>query len=646
MILGSRPQRAFWAVAAVTFATVGAACTDESPTGGDPDTVVGVEIVPGADTLVALGSEVRLVAVAINSLGDVVGGKSFQWASSNLLAARVDRDGLVTAVGNGVANITATVDSVTGGAQVTVEQEFFQMVFDPGPRDALVGQPVGPVTLRALDPGGSALRNGTGTVVLRTTAGSPGRIVGGPLESGMFGGEATFHGVAVEGQGLSYRLEASWEGESGVSLPFDVVTAFDAVSLSNMPNPTVDEIGLLVDGLRAGQPLNDFPVTTLTSVAEVGVVRPGGVGGNDEVLVFSPDRRPALVQDVPWTSGVDTVDVALEPPLEMDVTVWIVKGPFPAQADHAVQAIDRTQRIWDSERAGIVFDSVAYMDATAADSASKYFDLTVCNSKAGLESEIGYVAGTINVYWVGTVDSGTRRGRACPIGGDHIIMAEDTGDELLSHEIGHSLVLTHTDALTENFDQTNVMHSASSVRRFLTEGQVFRQQFDPGSVVNGSWGMRTAEQRACPRDTHSFRCPAIEARIWSDGGFGPTSSAVPHRGAAVGADSDRRRPHAGSNPVERWIDVQCEMEENEGLSATVLGMGASATEAFLAVATGVSPTAAGGLGEHGEEGRRRRLAALDGLRMMGADGGRAALELLAREGPVDLRVEAAERLRR
>ncbi len=628
MSIGRRIGRLSWALACFTAGLAGASCTD-SPTGGDPDVVVAIEVVPGADTLVALGSEVQLVAVATNAFGEVVGGKSFSWASSNLLAARVDDAGLVTAVGNGVAVVTATADSVTGGAQISVEQAFFRFVFQPGPTDVLVGQPLGTVTVRAEDQGGSRLRDGTGTVTLTTTAGSPGGVVGGPMESGMFGGEATFPGLAVEGQGLDYRLEASWKGRSGVSSPFDVVTAFDAVAIANAPDPLIDEMGLLVDGLRTGQPLNDFPVTTLSDVAEVGVVRPAGAGGNDELIVFSPHRRLELVQDVPWTSGVDTVEVTLQAALEVDVTIWIVKGPFAAQASHAASAIARTARIWDDERAGLAFDSVAYMDATAADSASNYFDLTVCNAKAGLEANIGYVAGTINVYWVGTVDSGTRRGRACPIGGDHIIMAEDTGDELLSHEIGHSLGLTHTDAITENFDQTNVMHSASSVRRYLTEGQTFRQQFDPGSVVNSRWGMRTSEQRACPRDFAFARCPAIEARIWADGGFGPTPAAA-----------------APTNPVERWIDVQCEMEANEGLSRTVRAMGSAAVEAFTAVAIGASPPGRAEVAAGRAVVHSRRVVALDGLAMMADLGGREVLERLAGQGPPEVRAAAAARIRR
>src|SRR5438046_890032 len=83
--------------------------------------------------------------------------------------------------------------------------------------------------------------------------------------------------------------------------------------------------------------------------------------------------------------------------------------------------------------------------------------------------DIGKTAGGINIYWVDTVDGGTGRGNACNIGSDFVAIGSANGLELLSHELGHDFALQHVDGQA-TFDQTNIMHSASNTRQFITEG--------------------------------------------------------------------------------------------------------------------------------------------------------------------------------
>ena len=90
----------------------------------------------------------------------------------------------------------------------------------------------------------------------------------------------------------------------------------------------------------------------------------------------------------------------------------------------------------------------------------------------------------------------------------------------MSHEMGHNLALTHIDDLTASFNVTNVMHSASNSRQFLTEGQLFRAHLQPGSAINAIYGVRPGQvTRACARDTNSRTCPGIQKRLWADGTF-------------------------------------------------------------------------------------------------------------------------------
>ncbi len=99
--------------------------------------VVAVEVTPTPDTLVAFGDTVRLSAAAFDANSHVVAGTEFAWAAVDESVATVDAAGLVTAVGNGATEVTATVGSVDGSARVTVEQAVAAVEVTPPP-DTLV----------------------------------------------------------------------------------------------------------------------------------------------------------------------------------------------------------------------------------------------------------------------------------------------------------------------------------------------------------------------------------------------------------------------------------------------------------------------------------------------------------------------------
>ena len=81
--------------------------------------VTAVAVSPAADTLVAFGDTVRLVAEATDANGHGVAGSEFSWSSSDTLVARVDDSGLVTGVDEGMATITATAGEYSGVAEIT-----------------------------------------------------------------------------------------------------------------------------------------------------------------------------------------------------------------------------------------------------------------------------------------------------------------------------------------------------------------------------------------------------------------------------------------------------------------------------------------------------------------------------------------------
>jgi uncharacterized protein YjdB len=115
-------------VATVT-ATAGAASGSVSVT--VEQVVHAVTVSPAADTLLASGDAVRLVAEARDGNAHVVAGTEFSWASGDTTVATVDAAGLVTAVANGVATVTATAGAASGGASLTVEQVVHAVAVSP-----------------------------------------------------------------------------------------------------------------------------------------------------------------------------------------------------------------------------------------------------------------------------------------------------------------------------------------------------------------------------------------------------------------------------------------------------------------------------------------------------------------------------------
>ena len=82
--------------------------------------VSAVTVTPAADTLVAFGDTVRLMAEAADANGHGVADSEFQWASNDTLVAVVDGSGLVESLGAGEVMVTATTSGVTGSAGLTV----------------------------------------------------------------------------------------------------------------------------------------------------------------------------------------------------------------------------------------------------------------------------------------------------------------------------------------------------------------------------------------------------------------------------------------------------------------------------------------------------------------------------------------------
>jgi hypothetical protein len=286
----------------------------------------------------------------------------------------------------------------------------------------------------------------------------------------------------------------------------------------NIGNGSGADVGILLDGQDSAGAVNDRGFVTVAAALGVGKISSGAA--SNEVIGFTSQRPPRYLATA-WTTSNDSFPVAFNPRIEVPVTVWIIKGPFNAQRDHAIEACIRTSAIWRDERMGVEFSTFQVIDATGDPQAANHFAFP--NGDVGdtvwkpLRDDIGFTAGRINIYWVDTVNGATTSGWSNF--GAQIAMGRNTGDELLSHEIGHAFSLTHTDG-NANFDVNNVMASASNTRQFLTEGQLFRAHLNPTSGLNALYNARPGElTRSCSFGDATPICPSIFRRLWADGAF-------------------------------------------------------------------------------------------------------------------------------
>ncbi|HSA55511.1 MAG TPA: Ig-like domain-containing protein [Gemmatimonadaceae bacterium] len=79
-----------------------------------------VTVTPSPIQLTAVGATAQLTATARSAEGDILAGRSFVWSSSNTSVATVNESGVVSAVANGSASISASTSGVVGNASVEV----------------------------------------------------------------------------------------------------------------------------------------------------------------------------------------------------------------------------------------------------------------------------------------------------------------------------------------------------------------------------------------------------------------------------------------------------------------------------------------------------------------------------------------------
>ena len=132
-----------------------------------------VEVTPGEVTLAALGDTVVLTARVLDAEGNAISGEEVWWRSLNPDVATVDAAGVVEAVANGRAGVTASASGVSGLVIVEVYQQADSV--DINPREVELNS-VGAtalLTLRAFDANGHEAPHGGDLISWRWRSADP-----------------------------------------------------------------------------------------------------------------------------------------------------------------------------------------------------------------------------------------------------------------------------------------------------------------------------------------------------------------------------------------------------------------------------------------------------------------------------------------
>jgi len=253
--------------------------------------------------------------------------------------------------------------------------------------------------------------------------------------------------------------------------------------------------------------------------------------GPNQAVAFTVGRPPAIGSRVKWNSS-PSVHIKYPDVYELPVKIWVLHTPTNCGLA-CMQTSLGGFLIWangvlERERAGLRLipssgDWISNETQNKAAPVKRYRTFTSdepddCDAQAlaDLAAQLKENQ-AINLYVVKTVDGKTTRGYKCHEAPDLAFAGSRASWGTMLHEIGHAFDLSHIDG-NSAFNEENVMHSASDVRGYFSEGQVFRMHFSEDSILNVTFQKRKAEQRWCIGSgvKKDLPCPPLETRLWPE----------------------------------------------------------------------------------------------------------------------------------
>lgn len=115
---------------------------DSGTTDPEPPVATTVGITPGSQALTAIGATAQLTAEVRDQNGQVMGGAGVTWNSEAPTVVSVTQTGMVTALSEGSATITASAGGATGTSTVTVAQAVSSIAVTPATATIQTGETV------------------------------------------------------------------------------------------------------------------------------------------------------------------------------------------------------------------------------------------------------------------------------------------------------------------------------------------------------------------------------------------------------------------------------------------------------------------------------------------------------------------------
>ena len=263
-------------------------------------------ITPATLTMTSLGQTAQLTATVNDQNGSPITGASVAWSSGNTGVATVSIGGLVTAVSNGTARITARSGSVSNGITVTVTA--------PVPNRA--PEPVGEIEPQSLAENGppakldvsAAFRDPDGDELTYSAESSDDQV------------------ATADASGTTVTIRPVAAGETTVT-----VTATDPDSLSATQTVSVtvtavtgmntrpEAVGMIADlRLVEGGPAEELDVSDAFRDAEGDSLAYTAVSSDE--LVATVDAMEALITIRPGSPGKTTISVRATDPEGLSAT--------------------------------------------------------------------------------------------------------------------------------------------------------------------------------------------------------------------------------------------------------------------------------------------------------------------------------------
>lgn len=224
-------------------------------------------------------------------------------------------------------------------------------------------------------------------------------------------------------------------------------------------------------------------------------------GCNSEVAVFSRGNAFHFLENLAfWTSQRETLEISLDRPLKVPLTVWLVATGSRAGAEGDVA---EANRIFSRHRAG--FELVA----TYVDAANLAAIWPAPGQWCSWVIQNHYVRDQLNAYYIDDIPLGGAVGYNC---GPIFVDTHYAGHRVLAHEIGHSMGLAPANdhySQPNSGDpnpQANLMFWADGGDQ-LTLGQAFRINMESFSALN-RLNLRTGPTRDCYAASDAF-CPGL-----------------------------------------------------------------------------------------------------------------------------------------